>query len=117
MNLSEALQIAREGQIKVIGVMSAERSPYLPDAPTFREGGYDVVAGATRGIAAPKGIPADVIAKLEKAIDQALKDPEYLDAAKRAEIPLQYLTSSQYKAFLDGATSDLEATWKATPWK
>jgi tripartite-type tricarboxylate transporter receptor subunit TctC len=117
MNLSEALQIAREGNIKVIGVMSAERSSYLPDAPTFREGGYDVVVGASRGIAAPKGIPADVIAKLEKAIDQALKDPEYLDAAKKAEIPLQYLASAQFKDFLDRATTDLEATWKATPWK
>lgn len=117
MNLSEALQIAREGNIKVIGVMSAERSSYLPDAPTFREGGYDVVVGASRGIAAPKGIPADVIAKLEKAIDQALKDPEYLDAAKKAEIPLQYLASAEFKGFLDRATTDLEATWKATPWK
>lgn len=117
MNLSEALQIAREGNIKVIGVMSAERSPYLPDAPTFREGGYDVVVGASRGIAAPKGIPADILAKLEKAIDQALKDPEYLDAAKKAEIPLQYLASAEFKAFLDRATTDLEATWKATPWK
>ena len=75
------------------------------------------MAGATRGIAAPKGIPADIIAKLEKAVDQALKDPEYLDAAKRAEIPLQYLASADYKAFLDSATKDLEATWKATPWK
>lgn len=117
MNLSEALQIAREGDIKVIGVMSAERSPYLPDAPTFREGGFDVVVGASRGIAAPKGVPAEIVAKLEKAIDQALKDPEYLDAAKKAEIPLQYLASAQFKAFLDRATADLEATWKTTPWK
>lgn len=117
MNLSEALQIAREGTIKVIGVMSAERSTYLPDAPTFREAGYDVVVGASRGIAAPKNIPADVVAKLEKAIDQALKDPEYLEAAKKAEIPLQYLASKDFRAFLDRASSDLEATWKATPWK
>lgn len=117
MNLSEALQIAREGNIKVIGVMSAERLPYLSDAPTFREAGYDVVVGASRGIAAPKGVPADIVARLEKAIDQALKDPEYLDAAKKAEIPLQYLASNDFKAFLDRATADLEATWKATPWK
>jgi tripartite-type tricarboxylate transporter receptor subunit TctC len=117
MNLSEALQIAREGDIRVLGVMSAERSPYLPDAPTFRESGFDVVVGASRGIAAPKGLPADIVAKLEKAVDLALKDPEYLDTAKKAEIPLQYLPADQFKAFLDRATSDLEATWKATPWR
>jgi tripartite-type tricarboxylate transporter receptor subunit TctC len=117
MNLSEALQIAREGDIRVLGVMSAERSPYLPDAPTFRESGFDVVVGASRGIAAPKGLPAEIVAKLEKAVDLALKDPEYLETAKKAEIPLQYLPAAQFKSFLDRATADLEATWKATPWK
>lgn len=117
MNLSEALQIAREGDIRVLGIMSAERSSYLPDAPTFRESGFDVVVGASRGIAAPKGLSPEIVAKLEKAVDLALKDPEYLEAAKKAEIPLQYLPADQFKAFLDRATADLEATWKATPWK
>jgi tripartite-type tricarboxylate transporter receptor subunit TctC len=117
VNLSEVLPLVREGSLRVIGLMSAERSSYFPDAPTFRESGFEIVVGASRGIAAPKGIPADVIAKLEKAVDQALKDPEYLDAAKKAEIPLQYLASNDFKAFLDRATADLEATWKATPWK
>ena len=78
-----------------------------------------IISGQWRGrpLVAPKGVPADVVAKLEKAIDQALKDPEYLDAAKKAEIPLQYLASNDFRAFLDRASTDLEATWKATPWK
>lgn len=117
MNLSEALQIAREGQVKVLGLMVEERSTYLPSAPTFREAGYDVVAGASRGLAAPKGIPADVLARLERAVDLAMKDPEYQDAARRAEIPLQYLNAAQFRAFLDRASADLEATWKVTPWR
>ena len=117
MNLSEALQPAREGQIRILGIMSAERSEYFKDAPTFREQGFDVVAGATRGIAAPAGIPADILARLEKAVDLAMKDPVYLEAAQKAEIPLNYLPAAEYKAFLDRATTDLEATWKATPWK
>ncbi|GGG24563.1 Bug family tripartite tricarboxylate transporter substrate binding protein [Chelatococcus composti] len=117
MNLSEALQLAREGEIRVLGVMSEERSEYLKDAPTFREQGYDVVAGSSRGIAAPKGIPAEIVAKLEAAVDKALKDPEYLEAAKKAEIPLHYLASADYKAFLDKSTADLEATWKVSPWR
>jgi tripartite-type tricarboxylate transporter receptor subunit TctC len=117
MNLSEALQIAREGQVKVLGLMSAGKSAYLPTAPTFREAGYDVVAGASRGIAAPKNLPADVLAKLERAVDMAMKDPEYLDAARRAEIPLEYLNAADFRAFLDRASADLEATWKATPWR
>lgn len=110
MNLSEALQIARDGQIKVLGLMIEERSSYLPTAPTFRESGYDVVAGASRGLAAPKGIPAEILARLERAVDLAMKDAEYMEAARRAEIPLQYLNAAQFRAFLDRASADLEAT-------
>lgn len=97
--------------------MSEERSQSLPDAPTFREQGYDVVAGSSRGIAAPAGVPADVVTRLEDAIDKAMKDPAYLEAAKKAEIPLAYMPADAYKAFLDRATVDLEATWKETPWR
>jgi tripartite-type tricarboxylate transporter receptor subunit TctC len=97
--------------------MDAERSPYMKDAPTFREQGVDLVAGATRGIAAPKGVPADIVAKLVEAVDKALNDPEYLEAAKKAEIPLNFLKANEYKALLDKMTADLEATWKVTPWR
>jgi tripartite-type tricarboxylate transporter receptor subunit TctC len=117
MNLSEALQLAREGEIRILGVMDAERSSYMKDAPTFREQGIDLIAGATRGIAAPKGVPADIVAKLEEAVDKALNDPEYLEAAKKAEIPLDFLKADEYKALLDKMTTDLEATWKVTPWR
>jgi tripartite-type tricarboxylate transporter receptor subunit TctC len=89
----------------------------MKDAPTFREQGIDLVAGSSRGIAAPKGVPAEIIVRLEQAIDKAIKDPEYVEAAKKAEIPLNYLNSSEYKSLLDKMTTDLEATWKVTPWR
>lgn len=117
MNLSEALPLIRSGDIKLLGVMSKERSTYLPDAPTFAEQGYDLTVTAARGLAAPAGVPAEVVAKLETALKQAMADPEYLAAAEKAEIPLAYLDADAYSALIAQITAELTETWKVTPWR
>jgi tripartite-type tricarboxylate transporter receptor subunit TctC len=117
MNLSEALPLIRSGDIKILGVMAAERSSYLPDAPTFAEQGYDLIVTASRGLAAPAGVPAEAVAKLEAALKAAMADPEYLKAAQQAEIPLAYLNSADYTALISKMAATLSETWKVTPWR
>lgn len=117
MNLSEALPLIRSGDIKLLGVMASERSPFLPDAPTFAEQGHDLVVTASRGLAAPAGVPAEVVAKLEEALKAAMADPEYLKAAQEAELPLAYLNAADYAALIEKITTDLAETWKVTPWR
>lgn len=117
MNLSEVLPLVRSGDMKLLGVMSPQRSSYLPDAPTFAEQGYDLTVTASRGLAAPAGIPAAVVAKLEAALKAAMADPEYLKAAREAEIPLAYLNAADYRALIDRLTAELTETWKVTPWR
>ncbi|GKW23719.1 hypothetical protein PEC311524_13130 [Pectobacterium carotovorum subsp. carotovorum] len=117
MNLSEALPLAREGQIRILGLMAEQRYPLLKDAPTFREQQIDLVAGTSRGIAAPKGTPPEVVARLEKALHAVINDPEYLDAAQKAEIPLNYLDAHGYSTLIQHINTDLAETWKLTPWR
>lgn len=64
------------GTIKAYAVATPERSPSLPDVPTTKEAGlpgYEV--SAWNAVFAPKGLPADVRAKIVAALDTALKDP------------------------------------------
>ncbi len=117
MNLSEVLPLIRSGDIRLLGVMSKERSPHLPDAPTFAEQGYELTVTASRGLAAPAGVPAAVVAKLEAALQAAMADPEYLKAAQEAEIPLAYLNAADYRTLIDRITAELTETWKVTPWR
>lgn len=117
MNLSEALPLIRSGDIKLLGVMSAERSPYLPDAPTFAEQGYDLIVTASRGLAAPAGVPEEIVIRLQDALKAAMEDPEYLAVAKEAEIPLAYLDAADYAALIAQITETLTETWKVTPWR
>ncbi len=58
------LGVQMSDDVRVLAVASEERVPTLPDAPTFRELGYDIVGGAYRGVAAPKGTPKEIVDKL-----------------------------------------------------
>ena len=116
-NLSEAVQFEEAGQLRVLGVMAAERSAMAPDVPTFAEAGVNLIAGSSRGIAAPAGVPQDILDKLSAAIGDALAAPEYVANAESANIPLNYMDAEAYGAFLDETDSALAEIWATTPWR
>ncbi len=64
------------GKIKVYAVTSRTRVPSLADVPTTREGGLpNFEVGVWHGLYAPKGTPKDVVARLSKSLQVALRDP------------------------------------------
>lgn len=65
------------GRIRTLAVSSEERLPALPDTPTFKELGVDLVASNWFGVIAPAGIPDDVLNTLNKAVNDAVADPAY----------------------------------------
>lgn len=67
------LGVQYKDQVRVLAVAADERVETLPDAPTFKELGYDIVGGAFRGVAAPKGTDPQFIAKLAKAFSETNK--------------------------------------------
>lgn len=67
----------RAGKIRIIGVFTKERSPLMPDIPTFAEQGIDVTSGeGWTGIWAKAGTPKAEVQRMEKAIQQVLQMPE-----------------------------------------
>ena len=65
-----------KGKFRGLAMASEKRMEVLPDIPTFKEQGYDIVEGAYRGVAAPPGTPDDVIKILADAFEKVMKDPE-----------------------------------------
>lgn len=65
-----------KGKFRGLAMASDKRMEVLPDIPTFKEQGYDIVEGAYRGVAAPPGTPDDVIKILADAFEKVMKDPE-----------------------------------------
>jgi tripartite-type tricarboxylate transporter receptor subunit TctC len=73
---SDMVEMHGAGRIRVLATSDQQRSPFLPDIPTFRESGYDLVATGWYGMFAPAKTPADVVARLNKAIVAAVKSPD-----------------------------------------
>jgi len=83
-NLPSALEQAKGGTVRALGVTSPKRWPTVPDVPAIAETVPGFESVGFYGISAPKGTPPEVIEILNKAIGEALKDPKLV--ARLAEV-------------------------------
>ncbi|MFZ0606182.1 MAG: tripartite tricarboxylate transporter substrate-binding protein, partial [Xanthobacteraceae bacterium] len=74
----------RAGKLRALAVTTAERSKELPDVPTIAETVPGYEASAFFGMAVPAGTPRDIIEQLNRAVNDALADPDV--QAKLAEL-------------------------------
>ncbi|MEJ2699448.1 MAG: tripartite tricarboxylate transporter substrate binding protein [Desulfuromonadales bacterium] len=72
------MAVRYKGKFRPLAIMSEERMSVLPDVPTFKELGYDIVEGAYRGVAAPPGTPDDRVNYLASTFEKVMKDPEVI---------------------------------------
>jgi tripartite-type tricarboxylate transporter receptor subunit TctC len=77
-NLPGVLEFVRTGKLRALGVTTAKRQSSLPDVPTVGETVPGYEASVFYGIAAPKGTPPEIVAILNKAFNDAQKDPKIL---------------------------------------
>ena len=75
-NMPSMLPQVRGGKLKGLGVTSAQRSKAAPDIPAIAETIPGYVATSWYGVGAPAGTPEPILARLEAAITEALKQPE-----------------------------------------
>jgi tripartite-type tricarboxylate transporter receptor subunit TctC len=74
--MADAMAQHRAGGLKIVAVASAARSPFLPNVPTLKESGIDLVADAWYGMWLPAGSPPEVATKLSEAAAKVLSEPE-----------------------------------------
>jgi len=72
------VQIKLGDQVRCLGVAMDQRHPQLPNCPTFKEQGFDLVGGAYRGVAVPKSTPANIQMKLASDLAKVNADPEFI---------------------------------------
>ena len=75
VTFSSAVNFAKQNRVRMLGVISPERNHALPEIPTMREQGLDMVVGSWQGLFAPKDTPQPVINKLYKVGVEMMKDP------------------------------------------
>jgi tripartite-type tricarboxylate transporter receptor subunit TctC len=76
----------KAGKLKALGISSDKRYASMPDIPTFKEQGLDVVTTEWFGLLAPAGTPPAVIAKLNAEVKQIMANPELGDRLASIEL-------------------------------
>ena len=89
------------GELRLLATFSDKRLDAFPDLPTVKESGYDVVVRKFRGLAGPKGLPADVIAAWDAATLKVLADPKYKEAYEGANLRAEFMPHADYVKFIE----------------
>jgi tripartite-type tricarboxylate transporter receptor subunit TctC len=98
---SEIISHIKAKRLVPIAVALDQRDATIPDVPTFKELGYPVVvAGSVKGVAAPKGTPAEVITYLAERFKKVCEDPEFIKSMKDIGQPVMYLGPVDFGKYL-----------------
>ncbi|MDW0116164.1 tripartite tricarboxylate transporter substrate binding protein [Sporosarcina thermotolerans] len=111
-NLGVVFAQVKAGNLKALAVFSEERIELLPDVPTAKELGVNVVSGSSRGYSAPKGLPEEIKQKLYDAFKQLENDPEFVAGLEKVALPMDIKIGEDYAEFLKEDEKLSEKLWE-----
>ncbi len=80
---ASAMPLITNNQVKAIAVLGATRSEFLPGVPTAQEGGYKQInSDAWMALVVPKATPAEIVARLNAALDESMDTPQVVERLK-----------------------------------
>lgn len=105
-SLPPAVSQIKGGNLKALAVTGNTRVKSLPDVPTLKEQGIDVVVTSWQGLFAPAKTPPDILDKIEKATKEGMKNPKWEEALARdgLEMPPDR-TRADFTKFVQGEHS------------
>lgn len=109
LTASSAVQLMESGRIRPLAVFSNSQHPAYPDTPTASEAAGTTVPSvgtAIRGVAAPKGLAPERIAKLQDAFQQLLADSEFQEASEKMGVVLTYMGAEEFEKELQTSRSE-----------
>jgi tripartite-type tricarboxylate transporter receptor subunit TctC len=96
--IGETLPQAASGKVRILAVASAKRSQFLPNVPTMREVGYNVVVETWLGIFAPAKTPPETVRALNAAIGEAVRSPEMIESLAKTGNETRFESPEQFAA-------------------
>ncbi|CAB3637070.1 Bug family tripartite tricarboxylate transporter substrate binding protein [Achromobacter dolens] len=90
----------QQGQLRVLALTGRQRSPILPEVPTFKELGIDMTMTQWYGLAAPAGTPPAVVKTLSEHLSRALADPAVQNTIRKDAAMERDLPMDQFKQYI-----------------
>jgi len=98
---SEAVALADQGEIRILGVTSAERVPAYDEAPTFVEQGIDAEFVNWRGFFAAPNLPEEQLAAYQDLLAKMMETPEWEEIRARMGLVNIFRPGAEFEAFLE----------------
>jgi len=111
VTFSSAVNFAKQGRVRMLGVISSERNPAYPEIPTMREQGYNMAVGSWQGLFVPRDTPQPVVNKLFKVGHEMMKDPQVVK--RLGESGIMIVTSKSPAEFVAFVKAETERFGKA----
>ena len=92
--------MVKAGKMRMLAVAMQERHYLHPDVPTMKELNVNLDTGNWVGFIAPKGVPEAIVAKLDRAIEKALKSPEVVSSWREMGNVTTYLNHKDFAKWL-----------------
>jgi len=100
-NPTTSVPLVQGGRVRGLAVTSEARNPQVPELPTMIEAGMpDFVSVSFTGVVAPAGTPAEIVAKLNAAINESVKSPEIHAALVKLAVVTRPGSPAECSAFL-----------------
>ena len=113
-SIPEARALIDAGKVRSLAIMDPNPPALYPNVPPLKQAlGTDWSMAAWRGMAAPKGIPKDVEAKLVDAVRKAYDSADYKKFMADRGFGVIYMPPAEFAKFMDKSSNDLGATMKA----
>ena len=87
-------------EFRILNVASEKRNAFLPDVPTLKEQGINLVSDIRRIFACPKGTDPEAVRFLRVTLKKICSDPDYLEDMKKAGQPAEYLDPASLEAYI-----------------
>lgn len=108
LNVASGRTHLESGALKGFAIAAEERSKHLPDMPTMKEMGVDMVFALERGIVAPKGTPPEVVEAWSKVFQAAAENPDLLKQMDAKGTDVAYQNPADYKAWAEKLYAEYE---------
>ncbi len=99
-SLVEGRSLIEAGKVRPLAHMADKRDPAFQNVPTLKELGINWTMGAWRGIAAPKGTPAEIVAILEKTLDKIVRSKEFADFMNSGPFGILWKPAGEFGKFM-----------------
>lgn len=98
-SVGDFLNLAKGGELRILGVWDKNESPMAPGIPTMKAQGFNLYSGNSRGVAAPAGTPKEAVEALDAAIKKVMNTAEFKQGMVKLNQPITHMGHAEYVAY------------------